>query len=146
MMIRAEDGALADALNSLSVPQEALVFVAGSAVSDRWAEILDELTAAYELSQRAVRAGGPIVYLVDGDDLLGRRGPGRAMVACGLLSGARTLALETARAGVPVNVIAMSATTTHDSLSAWVELLCGTGGPNGELIRLGADHLGKALP
>jgi len=145
-MIRAEDGDLADALNSLSLPEGALVFVANSALSDGWTAVLNELTAAYELSQTAVKVGGPIVYLVEGDDLLGRRGAGRAMVACGLLSAARTLALETARAGVPVNVIAMGATTTHDALGSWVELLCGPGGPNGELIRLGADHLGKALP
>jgi len=146
MTIRATDGALADTLNSIPLPEGALVFVASSTVSDQWTEVLEELTAAHELSQDAVRAGGPIVYLVEGDDLLGRRGPGRAMVACGLLSAARTLALETARAGVPVNVIAMGPTTSPDSLSGWIESLCGPGGPNGELIRLGADHLGKALP
>ena len=146
MIIRAEKGDLADALNSISLPEDALVFVANSEVSDEWTAVLDELTAAYELSQTAVRAGGPIVYLVDGDDLLGRRGAGSAMVACGLLSAARSLALETSRAGVPVNVIASGAGMTHVSLRSWIELLCGLGSPNGELIRLGADHLGKALP
>lgn len=145
-MIRAGDGDLADTLNSLPLPDSAVVFVANSAVSDEWSAVLAELTAAYQLSQAAVRAGGPIVYLVESDDLLGRRGIGSAMVACGLLSAARTLALETARAGTPVNVVAVGATTTCDSLGAWVELLCGPNGPNGELIRLGADHLGKALP
>jgi hypothetical protein len=145
-MIRAEDGDLADALSSLSLPDGALVFVANAAVSDGWTAVLDELTAAYELSQAAVRAGGPIVYLLESDDLLGRRGIGSAMVACGLLSAARTLALETARAGVPVNVLALGATTTRDSVGSWVESLCDPNGPNGELIRLGADHLGKALP
>jgi hypothetical protein len=107
---------------------------------------LDELTVAYELSQAAVRAGGPIVYVLESDDLLGRRGIGSAMVACGLLSAARTLALETARAGVPVNVLALGATTAPDSVRFWVQSLCVPNGPNGELIRLGADHLGKALP
>jgi D-serine deaminase-like pyridoxal phosphate-dependent protein len=145
-MIRAEDGDLADALTSLSLPDGALVFVANAAVSDGWTAVLDELTAAYELSQAAVRAGGPIVYLLESDDLLGRRGIGSAMVACGLMSAARTLALETARAGVPVNVLALGATTKRDSVRFWVESLCRPNGPNGELIRLGADHLGKALP
>jgi D-serine deaminase-like pyridoxal phosphate-dependent protein len=145
-MIRAEDGDLADALTSLSLPDGALVFVANAAVSDGWTAVLDELTAAYELSQTAVRAGGPIVYLLESDDLLGRRGIGSAMVACGLMSAARTLALETARAGVPVNVLALGATTKRDSVRFWVESLCRPNGPNGELIRLGADHLGKALP
>ena len=145
-MIRAGDGDLADALNSLRLPDSALVFVADSAVPDAWMAVLDELTAAYQLSRAAVRAGGPIVYLVESDDLLGRRGIGSAMVACGLLSAARTLALETARAGSPVNVMALGAATTRDSVAAWVELLCAPNGPNGELIRLGADHVGKALP
>lgn len=145
-MIRAEDGDLADALNTLSLPDGALIFVANPTVSDGWTAVLDELTAAFQLSQAAVRAGGPIVYLVGNDDLLGRRGSGGAMVACGLLSAARTLALETARAGSPVNVIAFDTTATPDSVKVWVELLCGPHGPNGELIRLGADHLGKALP
>ncbi|HKY47439.1 MAG TPA: hypothetical protein VJQ79_05575 [Acidimicrobiia bacterium] len=145
-MIRSEDRDLADVLNSLPLPDEALIFVANSAVSDGWTAVLDELTAAYQLSQAAVRSGGPIVYLVESDDLLGRRGIGSAMVACGLLSAARTLALETARAGSPVNVIALGTATTQDSLRVWVELLCRPDGPSGELIRLGADHLGKALP
>jgi hypothetical protein len=145
-VIRAEDGELAEALSSLSLPDGALVFVANAAVSDEWSAVLEELTAAYELSQAAVRAGGPIVYLLESDDLLGRRGVGPAMVACGLLSAARTLALETARAGVPVNVLAVGPATTRDSVRFWVESLCRPNGPNGELIRLGADHLGKALP
>ena len=145
-MIRAGNGDLAEALGSLSLPDGGLVFVANAAISDAWAAVLDELTSAYELSQAAVRAGGPIVYVLENDDLLGRRGIGRAMVACGLLSAARTLALETARAGVPVNVLALGATTTSDSVRFWVQSLCRPNGPNGELIRLGADHLGKALP
>jgi D-serine deaminase-like pyridoxal phosphate-dependent protein len=144
-MIRAEDRDLANALNSLPLPEGALIFVANPAVSD-WTAVLDELTAAYQLSQAAVRAGGPIVYLVENDDLLGRRGIGSAMVACGLLSAARTLALETAQAGSPVNVIALGTATAQDSLKVWVELLCRPDGPSGELVRLGADHLGKALP
>ena len=145
-MIRSESGVLTDALGGLSLPDGALVFVANSGVSDEWAAVLEELTEAFDLSQAAVRSGGPIVYLLDADDLLGRRGIGSAMVACGLLSAARTLALETARAGIPVNVLALGAPTTPESVRFWVEALCGPNGPNGELIRLGADHLGKALP
>lgn len=145
-MIRSQSGDLGDALGSLSLPDGALVFVANSGVTDEWAAVLDELTEAFDLSQAAVRNGGPIVYLVDGDDLLGRRSVGGAMVACGLLSAARTLALETARSGNAVNVVAVGAATTAESVSHWVEALCRPDGPNGELIRLGADHLGKALP
>lgn len=145
-MIRSHSVELADALGSLSLPDDALVFVADSAVSDEWVAVLEELAEAFDLSQTAARKNGPIVYVVHGDDLLGRRGIGGAMVACGLLSAARTLALETARAGVPVNVVAVGAGVAAESLKSWVEALCRPDGPNGEVIRLGADHLGKALP
>ena len=145
-MIRSQSGDHVDALGTLSLPDSALIFVANSGVSDEWTAVLEELTEAFDLSQAAVRSSGPIVYLLDGDDLLGRRGTGGAMVACGLLSAARTLALETARAGIPVNVVALAATTTPESVKFWVEALCRPNGPTGELIRLGADHLGKALP
>ncbi len=145
-MIRSQNDELAGALGGLSLPDSALVFVANSGVSDEWTAVLEELTEAFELSQAAVRHSGPIVYLLEGDDLLGRRGIGSAMVACGLLSAARTLALETARAGVPVNVVAVGANTAPEMVGFWVEVLCRPNGPNGELIRLGAEHLGKALP
>lgn len=145
-MIRSQSGDLADALGSLLLPEGALVFAADSGVSDDWPAVLDELTEAFDLSQAAVKSAGPIVYLVDGDDLLGRGGIGGAMVACGLLSAARTLALEAARAGTSVNVVAVGAGTSPESVTDWVEALCRPNGPNGELIRLGVDHLGKALP
>lgn len=145
-MIRCKRGDLAILLKSLSLPDGALVFVTNSDVSDGWRAVSEELTEAFDLSQAAVRNNGPVVYVVDGDDLLGRNGTGRAMVACGLLSAARTLALETARSGVPVNVVAVGVTTSPELTSLWVETLCRPSGPNGEMIRLGVDHLGKALP
>jgi hypothetical protein len=145
-MIRCERGDLAGILKNLSLPEDALVFVANPAVSNDWSAVIEELTEAFDLSQTAARNGGPVVYVVDGDDLLGRRGTGRAMVACGLLSAARTLALETAKSGVPVNVLAFGENASAESAGFWVETLCGSNGPNGELIRLGGDHLGKALP
>ena len=77
-MIRSQSGGLADALASLSLPDGALVFAANSGVSDEWPAVLDELTEAFDLSQAAVRSGGPIVFVVDGDDLLGRGGIGGA--------------------------------------------------------------------
>ena len=144
-MIRCKGGDLADALNTLSLPDDALIFVANPDVADEWSAVSKELTEAFELSQAAVRNNGPVMYVVEGDDLLGRNGTGRAMVACGLLSAARTLALETARSGVPVNVVAIG-NASIELTGLWVETLCRPNGPNGELIRLGVDHLGKALP
>jgi hypothetical protein len=69
------------------------------------------------------------------------------MVATALLSGARTLALELAKAGVPVNVIGTSIETEVGELGHWVrQLLRGPRGPTGELIQLGGTQIGKALP
>ncbi len=149
-MIRCARSDLAGALSGLALPENALVFVTDPAVSDDWSAVMEELTEAFDLSQTAARNGGPVVYVLDGDDLLGRRGPGRAMVACGLLSAARTLALETAKSGVPVNVpvnvLALDESSSPELAGFWVETLCRRNGPNGELIRLGGGHLGKALP
>lgn len=144
-MIRCLNGQLAETLKLASVPLDALVFVASSDVSDEWASVSDELKEAFDQTQVAARAGGPVVYVVDGDDLLGRSGVGRAMVACALLSAARTLALETARSGVTANVVAVGAATAAESVGLWVELLCHFNGPTGELVHLDVAHLGKAL-
>jgi hypothetical protein len=122
------------------------VFVTDPVTGDDWPQVRAELTEAFLLSQRAARQGWPVVFAVDGDDLLGRNGPGRAMVACGLLSAARTFAMENRKAGIPVNVLALEPTTEPATVASWVELLLRPGGPQGELVRLGGDHLGKALP
>jgi hypothetical protein len=145
-MIRCESGDLADALGGLALPDHTLVFVTRTDITAEWTAVLRELTEAFTLTQEAARREGPVVFVLNGDDLLGRRGTGQAMVACGLLSGARTLALESARSGVPVNILAMSEDTSPQLVSTWVESLCRVGGPHGELIRLGGGHLGKALP
>ena len=144
-MIRCLDGELAEALKLASLPLDALVFVASSGVSDEWASVANELKEAFDQTQVAARAGGSVVYVVDGDDLLGRNGVGRAMVACALLSAARTLALETARSGVPANVVAMGASTSAESVGLWVEMLCRLNAPTGDLVHLDVGHLGKAL-
>jgi hypothetical protein len=145
-MIRCDSGELADAFGGIALPDNALVFVARADLSAEWNAVFRELQEAFDLSQEAARNQGPVIYVVDGDDLLGRRGSGQAMVACGLLSGARTLALETARSGVPVNVLAASKDISPELVGTWVQSLCREGAPHGELIRLGGGHLGKALP
>ena len=144
-MIRCENGPLAEALGALPLPDGALVFVSNSEIADDWDAVAGELAEAFDLSQAAVRDGAPVVYIVDNDDLLGRRGTGGAMVACGLLSAARTLAIETVRSGIPVNTIA-SSNSAPEAVASWVEALCRPNGPTGEILRLGSGHLGKALP
>lgn len=121
-----------------------LIFAA-SEVSDDWDGVSTELTLAFELSQSAARDGRAITYIVHNDDLLGRRGPGRAMVATGLLSAARTAAVELAKASVPVNVLAVEDDTSPETIAKWASILAEPDGPTGELVHLGPGHIGKAL-
>lgn len=128
-------------------PGDATVFVAaGPELGDDWEAVAHELGEAFEASRTAMRDGRAIVYVVAGEDLLGQRGPAAAMIACGLLSAARTAALEGAKAGIPVNVVAAFADASPSDVAAWVERLAADTGTTGELVRVGTGHLGKALP
>lgn len=116
-------------------------------VRDDWAEVRAELERAFNLSREAARAGQNLVYVVHHDDLLGRRGAGNAMVAAGLLSAARTAAIEGSRKGWTANVLAHDDDSDPELIDGWAERLAEDSfGVTGEVIRLGAGHLGKALP
>ena len=114
-------------------------------VGDDWAAVLDELTRAFEMSRSSAQNEGSIVYVVRQDDLLGRRGAGNAMVACGLLSAARTAALEGTRKGWTANVVAFDEEADRAVVEEWAGRLLEDGSVNGELIRLGSGHIGKTL-
>ena len=116
------------------------------AVDDEWLSVSNALNEAFRFTQTAAIAGEHVVYLVHNDDLLGRRGAGAAMVACGLLSAARSAALEGVKNGWRINVLATEDNTDPGLLEAWLDALHRTGGPTGELVHLGPSHLGKALP
>lgn len=120
-------------------------FDASDTVPD-WETARATLLRAFAGSQEAARDSNPIVYVVHGDDLLGRRGAPSAMVATGLLSAARTAAIELRKAGVPVNVIAVGDTTEPETVERWTRYLTEPDGPTGEIVRLDAGHIGKALP
>lgn len=115
-------------------------------VGDDWAEILAVLTTAFERAREAARGEESFVFVVAQDDLLGRRGPGNAMVAAGLLSAARTAAVEGSRKGWTANVLAYDAGVERSDVEAWAIRLIESGDVTGELIRLGPGHIGKALP
>ncbi len=114
-------------------------------VSDDWSAVLAELERAFVFSKEAAGSGESFIYMVHGDDLLGRRGPGNAMVATGLLSAARTAALEGWSKGWTANVIAWDG-ADRGAAEALAGHLLGAGGVTGELIHLGPSHVGKALP
>lgn len=140
-MIRTDD-AIAALLSHLT---DAVVFQADD-VDDDWVHIAAELNEAFVATRPAAIDGRPVVYIVSSDALLGRTGAGNAMVATGLLSAARTLAVEMAKSGVPVNVLGVGDDAPPSIVAAWVERLLEPGGPTGELVQLGGAQIGKALP
>jgi len=113
-------------------------------VDEEWASVLAELTRAFDATRSVARGEESIVYVVRQDDLLGRRGSGNAMVACGLLSAARTAALEGARNGWTANVVAFDE-AERSAAEGWAHRLLDDGSVNGELIRVGSGHIGKTL-
>lgn len=127
-------------------PAAGLVFWTDPEVGEDWEAVEAELMEAFRLTQAAARASAPVVYVVRQADLLGQRGAGPAMAACGLLSAARTAAVEGLRGGMTVNVLAVEEETPPQLVAAWALRLCQPEAPTGELVRLGSSHLGKALP
>jgi hypothetical protein len=117
-----------------------------SDVGDDWPEILAELTRAFAVAKEAAVDETSFVYVVRQDDLLGRRGPGNSMVAAGLLSAARTAALEGVRKGWTANVLAIDNEADPAVVTEWAHQLLDADGITGELVRIGPGHIGKALP
>lgn len=117
-----------------------------AAVGDDWSEVKAELERAFHMSRRAAQAEESFVFVVHNDDLLGRRGAGNAIVATGLLSAARTAAIEGSRKGWTANVIAHDEGTPAEVVQRWAARMLESDGVTGEVIRLGPGHLGKALP
>lgn len=117
-----------------------------SPVSDDWEEVRAELERAFQMSRDAARNEESFVFVVHHDDLLGRRGAGNAMVATGLLSAARTAAIEGSRKGWTANVVAFDDDSDPVHVDIWANWMLDSNGVSGELIRLGTGHLGKALP
>lgn len=112
-----------------------------------WDSTLNALTALFAAAQAAAVQGSPVVFLLSADALLGRTGPLDAMAATGVVSAARTLALELAKQQAAVNCIAYTDSTPADEIVTWsLQLLeSRAGGPTGELIQLGGAQIGKAL-
>lgn len=115
-------------------------------VGNGWDDVKAELRRAFIVSRAAAIAEESFVYVLLTDDLLGRGSAGDAMVAAGLVSAARTAAVEGSRKGWTANVIACDAATDRAVVAAWAEHLLVAGGVTGEVIHLGPGHLGKALP
>jgi hypothetical protein len=116
-------------------------------VGDSWEEVAAEMERAFRFAREAASGERSVVFVVNSDDLLGRRGPGNAMLATGILSAARTLALEGWRKGWTANVVAWDGETgTREEAEALALQLAENGKVTGEVVRIGPGHIGKALP
>ena len=114
-----------------------MIFTA-PAVED-FAGVETALTDAFRRAQEAARAEEPIVFVLSNEHLLGQQGAPGAMLANALLSGMRTLAAEKHAA----NAIATGEDATPEDLQHWIALLSEGRGVAGELIHVGAKHVGK---
>jgi hypothetical protein len=114
-------------------------------IGDTWEDAAEELLEAFVGSQHAAQRETSIVYVVRNDDLLGRSGPTRAMVAAGLVSGARTAAIEGSRKGWTANVVAYDPSIIPQLVLERALLLLDDDLITGELVHLGPGHIGKAL-
>ena len=79
------------------------------------------------------------MFVLRNEHLLGPKGAARAMLANALLSGMRTLAAEKHAA----NAIATGEDTSPEDLQHWIALLSEGRGVAGELVHVGAAHVGK---
>jgi hypothetical protein len=143
----AEVPALAEALGAAGVadgtPADGLVYGPPQEAPDDWPQARAALAACFTLTQEAVRAGSPVVYLVSQPALFGRRGPLAGMVAGALVSGARAVGMEGQRRGLRANVLTYDTDTDCDDLARWTRFLLETGGASGDVIHLGSLHHGK---
>ena len=112
-----------------------------------WQDTLEGLTGIFGRAQSAARKGASVVFVVSVDALLGRTGALDAMTATGVVSAARTLALELEKQGAVANCLGVASNTPDDVAAAWILRLLETGpdGPTGELVQLGGGQIGKAL-
>ena len=110
-----------------------------------WDDARAELTAAFERSRDAARSENSFVYIIANDALLGRSGPADAMVAAGLVSAARTAAIEGWKKGWTANVIAYDDGHDPAGIIERAAALVADGLVTGELVHIGPGHIGKAL-
>lgn len=140
----ATSGVIPDRLDTTGVGSG---FLHWAGVADEgWDAVKKELTDVFEGSRETAIAGESMVYVVSNDALLGRVGAARAMVAAGLVSAARTAAVEGSRKGWTANVVAYDEGTDPQIVMSHAIRLLRDGAVTGEVVHLGPGHIGKALP
>ncbi|HEY5889420.1 MAG TPA: hypothetical protein VIW94_01805 [Acidimicrobiia bacterium] len=110
-----------------------------------WQDVKSELTEAFTGAREAAKSETSMVFIVKNDDLLGRNGPTRAMAAAGLVSAARTAALEGVSKEWTANVVAYDLVVSPTEVLGRAKFVLENGITTGEIIHLGPGHIGKAL-
>ncbi|MBS1886552.1 MAG: hypothetical protein JSU06_05115 [Actinobacteria bacterium] len=126
-------------------PGEGLIFAPHPEIAD-WASAEEELAEAFRLTQAAFAAAAPVVYLVEAAALLGRAEPLPSAVAAGLLGGARALAFEGRKEEAFATVIAIGAGAAPEQVSDAVGCAVAVRSGNGQVVAVGAEHLGAMFP
>jgi len=119
-----------------------LVYDASASDPADWAALEAELDEVFRLTQQAVLAGEPIVYVVHEPAIWGHVGPLRAALATALMGGMRSAAVEGARSGLAANAVATDEGVDPAQLAAAIEFLLASG-LTGQLITCGTTHLGR---
>ncbi|MCB1273872.1 MAG: hypothetical protein KDB25_05705 [Leucobacter sp.] len=142
------DAALAPLGDAEGAIEDGLVFAPRTGLTT-WEEAEAELQDAFRLSQAAMIAEAPVIYVLHADAVLGRGPILDAGVADALVGGARALAFEGKRRGRYAAVVGIDPTETPETLgelSRTVDYLTGTRAAIGQVLMLTDQHLGAMLP
>lgn len=123
-------------------PRPGLVYDASTSNPADWAALEAQLDEVFRLTQEAVLAGEPIVYVVHEPSIWGHGDPLRAALATALMGGARSAAVEGARAGLAANVVATDDDVDPAQLAGTIDFLLASG-LTGQVITCGTTHLGR---
>jgi NAD(P)-dependent dehydrogenase (short-subunit alcohol dehydrogenase family) len=115
-----------------------------TAVGDDLDAVTPALTGTFVKARAALEAGRPVAVVLDERDLLGQRSPLDAAVATGLLGMVRTLAIEGAKPGWRVNVVA-GGEGDEAAVEEAVATLAGSS-LSGQVLQVGGANLGKVVP
>jgi NAD(P)-dependent dehydrogenase (short-subunit alcohol dehydrogenase family) len=117
------------------------------ALGDDPGAVTPALSGAFVAALAALEAGRPVAVVVAAGDLLGQGSPLDAAVATGLLGMVRTLAIEGAKPGWRINVVAgggvAAAGGEEDPAIAETVAMLADSALTGQLLQVGGANLGK---
>ncbi len=119
-----------------------LVYDASTSDPQNWDALEKELDEVFRLTQEAVLAGLPIVYVVSEPAIWGHQSPLRSALATALMGGARSAAVEGARNGLAANVVATDEGVDPVQLADTIDFLLSSG-LSGQVLTCGTTHLGR---